>query len=227
MDIRIDRIRIGVTGCYLVRHEGTILIDAGNSNQEKRFFSAFEQLGVRPEEIQLILATHGHADHIGSAAKIAEITGAPIAIHQADQEWLEKGILEVPPGVTRWGRIMRSMFMFGAAESFFRFQPAAAGVVFGDEDFALNDFGIPGKVIATPGHSPGSVSVLLDNMDAFVGDQAMNGLPFRTKPGLPILAEDIEEVKESWRKMLKMKLKTIYPGHGKPFPAEVMREAIL
>ena len=224
MDIRIDRIRIGVTGCYLVRHEGTILIDAGNSNQENRLLGAFERLGVRPEEIQLILATHGHADHVGSAAKLAEITGAPIAIHQADQEWLEKGILGTPPSVTRWGRMMASMF--GTAESFFRFQPAAAGVVFGDEDFYLADFGIPGKVIATPGHSPGSVSVLLDNMDAFVGDQAMNGLPFRTRPGLPILAEDIEAVKESWRKMLKEELRTIYPGHGKPFPAEGMRKAI-
>jgi len=225
MDIRIDRIRIGVTSCYLVRHEGTILIDVGNSKQEKRFVAAFEQLGVRPEEIQLILATHGHADHIGSAAKLAEITGAPIGIHQADQEWLEKGILEVPPSVTTWGRIMATMF--GPAESFFRFQPAAAGVVFGDEDFSLNDFGIPGKVVATPGHSPGSVSIVLDTMDAFVGDQAMNGLPFRLKPGLPILAEDIEVVKESWRKMLKMDLKTIYPGHGKPFPAEVMKREIL
>jgi glyoxylase-like metal-dependent hydrolase (beta-lactamase superfamily II) len=50
----------------------------------------------------------------------------------------------------------------------------------------------------------------------------MNGLPFRLRPGLPILADDIEEVKESWHKMLKMGLKTIYPGHGKPFPASAM-----
>ncbi len=103
MEIKIDRIVIGVTSCYLVRHEGTILIDAAHSKGERRFASSFERLGVRPDEIQLILATHGHADHIGSAKALRAITGASIAIHEADREWLEKGIIEAPPGVSRWG----------------------------------------------------------------------------------------------------------------------------
>jgi glyoxylase-like metal-dependent hydrolase (beta-lactamase superfamily II) len=224
MEIKIDRIVIGVTSCYLVRHEGAILIDAGNSNQERKFERALDRLGVRPDEIQLILATHGHADHIGSAEALHDITGAPIAIHEADREWLETGTIEAPPGVSRWGRVMASGFIY--AEKFFRFQPVAADIVFDDSPFSLEEFGIPGKVFPTPGHSPGSVSVVLETNDAFVGDQAMNGLPFRLRPGLPILADDIEKVKDSWRKMLKMDLKNIYPGHGKPFPAEVMRKAI-
>ncbi|MGB3715539.1 MAG: MBL fold metallo-hydrolase [Candidatus Promineifilaceae bacterium] len=225
MKIKIDRIILGITSCYLVRHEGAILIDAGNSNQEKKFERVMDRLGVRPDEIQLILATHGHMDHIGSAAQIREITGAPIAIHQADRDWLETGTIEMPPGVSRWGRMMASMFR--PALSFFRFQPVAADIVFGDDEFSLEEFGIPGKVFPTPGHSPGSVSVVLETNDAFVGDQAMNGLPFRLRPGLPILADDIQMVKASWRKILKMDLKNIYPGHGKPFPAEVMRKAVL
>jgi glyoxylase-like metal-dependent hydrolase (beta-lactamase superfamily II) len=225
MEIKIDRIVAGVTSCYLVRHEGAILIDAGNSNQEKKFERAMDRLGVRSDEIRLILATHGHADHIGSAKALRDITGAPIAIHEADREWLEKGIIEAPPGASRWGRVMASGFLY--AESFFRFQPVEADIIFEDDEFSLEEFGIAGNVFHTPGHSPGSVSVVLETNDAFVGDQAMNGLPFRFRPGLPILADDIEEVKESWRKMLKMELKNIYPGHGKPFPAEVMRKAIL
>jgi glyoxylase-like metal-dependent hydrolase (beta-lactamase superfamily II) len=225
MEIKIDRIVIGVTSCYLVRHEGAILIDAAHSNQERKFEKAMDRLGVRPDEIRLILATHGHADHIGSAKALRDITGAPIAIHKADRDWLEKGIIEAPPGVSRWGRVMASGFPY--AKKFFRFQPVAADIIFGDDEFSLEEFGIPGVVFPTPGHSPGSVSVVLETNDAFVGDQAMSGLPFRLKPGLPILADDIEEVKESWRKMLKMDLKNIYPGHGKPFPADVMRKAVL
>jgi hydroxyacylglutathione hydrolase len=224
MEIIIDRVVIGVTSCYLVRHEGAILIDAGNSNKEGKFEKAFNRLGVRPDEIQLILATHGHADHIGSAKALRDLTGAQIAIHQGDKDWLEKGIIEAPPGASRWGRVMASGFPY--AKKFFRFQPVAADIIFGDDEFSLEEFGIAGKVFPTPGHSPGSVSVVLETKDAFVGDQAMNGLPFRLKPGLPILADDIEMVKASWRKMLKMDLKTIFPGHGKPFPAEVMRKAV-
>jgi len=225
MELRIDRFVIGVTNCFIVRHEGTILIDAGNANQETKFLKVLNRLGIQPEEIQLILATHGHADHIGSAKALQDITGAQIAIHQADKDWLEQGIIVVPPGVSPWGRIMRSMF--GPAENFFKFEPVDVDIVFGNDEFSLNDFGIPGKVIPTPGHSPGSISVVLETNDAFVGDLAMNGLPFRLSPGLPILADDIEEVKESWRKILKLDLKTIFPGHGKPFPADVMRKAAL
>jgi glyoxylase-like metal-dependent hydrolase (beta-lactamase superfamily II) len=54
-------------------------------------------------------------------------------------------------------------------------------------------------VIHTPGHSSGSVSVLLETGDVFVGDLAMNGLPLRLGPGLPIFAEDLQKVKESWK----------------------------
>jgi hydroxyacylglutathione hydrolase len=222
MEVKINRITLGIANCYLLRHEGTILIDAGLANQETKFQRELNRLGVPASDIQLILATHGHADHIGSAAKIAEFTGAPIAIHQAERDWLEKGILKPPPGVTVWGRILASFS--GLAKTLMRFQPAPVGVVFSDEEFSLAEFGIPGKVLPTPGHSPGSVTVLLDNSDAFVGDLAMNSLPLRLSPGLPILADDIQQVKDSWRRLFQGELGTIYPGHGKPFPAQVMRE---
>ena len=90
----------------------------------------------------------------------------------------------------------------------------------GDEDISLLDYGIPGKVVYTPGHSWGSVSVLLKSGDAFVGDLAMNMPPMRLKPGLALFGDDIQVVKQSWRKLLDMGAKTVYPAHGKPFPIE-------
>jgi glyoxylase-like metal-dependent hydrolase (beta-lactamase superfamily II) len=225
LEIKIDRIVLGITSCYLVRHEGIILIDAGNSNQESKFERVMERLGVQPDEIQLILATHGHMDHIGSAAKIRDLTGAPIAIHQADHELMEHGIIVPPPGVTSWGRLMA--ILLKPAIPLFRFQPCVAEIVIGDDGLSLADYGIPGQVFHTPGHTPGSVSLLLETGDAFVGDQAMNGLPFRLGAGLPSLAEDIEQVKASWRMFLENDVRMIDPGHGKPFPADVMRKELL
>ena len=223
MDAKTDRIRLGVTSCYLVRHEGTILIDTGHGGQEKRFAKQLDRLGVQPNEIKLILITHGHFDHIGSAAKIAEMTGAPLAIHRADKVRLEEGILVAPAGVTPWGKVMGGLLRL--TKSLFPIHSAPVDIVLGDEDYSLEEFGIPAKVTPTPGHTPGSVSVLLENMDALVGDMAMNGPPFRLGPGLPALAEDIERLKDSWRKLLPLGLKTIYPGHGQPFPVDVMEKA--
>jgi glyoxylase-like metal-dependent hydrolase (beta-lactamase superfamily II) len=95
-------------------------------------------------------------------------------------------------------------------------------IILGEEAFSLAEFGIAGKVISTPGHSPGSVSVVLDTGDAFVGDLAMNAFPMCLRPSLPIFAEDMQKVKESWKLIFDCGVKTIYPAHGNPFSAEMM-----
>lgn len=97
-------------------------------------------------------------------------------------------------------------------------------LILGDEEFSLGEFGIAGKVIPTPGHSPGSVSILLETGDAFVGDLAMNAFPLRLSPGLPIFAEDLQKVKNSWKLLLDYGAKMIYPAHGSPFTAEKMQD---
>ncbi len=99
-------------------------------------------------------------------------------------------------------------------------------IVLRDEDFSLAPFGIPGKVVYTPGHTMGSVSILLETGDAFVGDLAMNGLPFGLSPGLPVFAEDIKKVKESCKLLLDKGAKAFYPGHGKPFSANLLLRAL-
>lgn len=53
---------------------------------------------------------------------------------------------------------------------------------------------------------------------------AQNSLPFCLKPSLPIYAEDIDKVKESWHVLIAEGAKTIYPGHGKPFPIDAIVE---
>ena len=99
-------------------------------------------------------------------------------------------------------------------------------MVLGDEEVSLKEYGIPGKAIYTPGHSSGSISVLLETGDAFVGDLAMNRFPLRLTPGLTIFAEDWQKVKESWQLLLEQGAKTIYPAHGQPFSAAIMRDAL-
>jgi glyoxylase-like metal-dependent hydrolase (beta-lactamase superfamily II) len=99
-------------------------------------------------------------------------------------------------------------------------------VVLGDEERSLDRYGIPGKVIHTPGHSSGSVSIVLEKGEVFVGDLAMNKFPLRLSPGLPIFAEDLARLKASWQLLLDHGAKTVYPAHGEPFPADVIRRAL-
>jgi glyoxylase-like metal-dependent hydrolase (beta-lactamase superfamily II) len=55
------------------------------------------------------------------------------------------------------------------------------------QDYSLANMGIPGRVIHTPGHTAGSVSLLLDTGEVFAGDMAMNAWFLRSTPGLPVL----------------------------------------
>ncbi len=210
--------------CYLIRGQGTILIDAGGPGKAKGFVKVLDRLAVQPEEIQLMVITHGHYDHIGSAREIKEITGAKIAMHQTEKDWLEKSRKVLPPGVTAWGRILMAISAVRIASVHI---PATdVDVVLGDEALSLSEWGIPGKVFYTPGHTMGSVSVLLETGEAIVGDLAMNGLPMRFGMGLPSAAEDMQRVKESWKLLLGEGAETVYPGHGKPFPAEIIRREL-
>jgi glyoxylase-like metal-dependent hydrolase (beta-lactamase superfamily II) len=216
---------MGPANGYVVQGEGAIMIDGGTPGQVDGLLAGLERASVRPEEIQLMVVTHGHWDHIGSAKQIKEATGARIAMHRLEKEYLEESVEPPPPpGVTTWGRVL--VKLVGMSASSAEIPTADVDIELGEEALSLAEYGIPGRVIHTPGHTPGSVSVLLETGDAFVGDLAMNGFPLRLSPGLPIFAEDLEQVKESWRSLLGAGAKTVYPGHGKPFSADAVRKAL-
>jgi glyoxylase-like metal-dependent hydrolase (beta-lactamase superfamily II) len=99
--------------------------------------------------------------------------------------------------------------------------------VISDEGLSLSEYGIGGQIVYTPGHTTGSLSIVLDSGEAFVGDLAMNKFPLRHSPGLPTLADDIEIVKISWRYLLNLGVHTVYPGHGEPFPIGVIQKALI
>jgi glyoxylase-like metal-dependent hydrolase (beta-lactamase superfamily II) len=224
MGLSIYPIHMGLDTVYAIRGESVILIDGGDPHKVETFKKGVENASIRPEEIQLIVLTHGHWDHIGSTKDIKELTGAKVLMHQKDMHFLEETSPSQPPGLTTWGKISTGLVKL--ISPFIHISKFEVDMVTGDDEISLSEYSIPGKVVPTPGHSWGSVSVLLDSGEGFVGDLAKNRIPIRLSPGLPIYGDDIQVVKESWRKLLDMGIKTVYPAHGKPFPAEVMRKAV-
>jgi hydroxyacylglutathione hydrolase len=224
MAVDIIPIALGFDQCYVLRGDGVIAVDAGAPKKGKTFVRGLERASVRPEDVQLIVLTHGHWDHVGSAREFKSITGAKLALHEREVSWLEQSLTPLSPGVTLWGRTFSSLHKLFMP--FISVPAARVDLPLGDEGLSLNDYGIPGRILHTPGHTLGSVSILLDTGEAFVGDLAMNRFPLRVTPGLPIFAEDPEAVIQSWRSLLEQGATTVYPAHGRPFPADVIRKAI-
>ena len=225
MNIAITTVPLGFCQCYILRGKGVVVIDAGAPNKGDKLLRALKSDALRPEDLKLVILTHGHWDHIGSAAEIKAATGAKIAMHKAEVAWLQNSLKPLSPGVTVWGKILAAMhrpFM-----PLIEVPATRVDIVLDEEPFPLWDYGIPGQIIHTPGHSPGSVSLLLESGEAFVGDLAMNRLPLRLSPGLPVFADNPSAVIRSWRILLDHGAEIIYPAHGNPFPSSIIAKRLL
>jgi len=222
----VHRVPLGVDCCYLlVADDGrAVLVDAGWARQAGRFARRLRAIGVDPSQIGLILITHCHWDHVGSARAIRDLTGAKVAVHAAERDRLERGVVPMPPGVTPWGRAFRPFVQ--AMSLLYPVSPCPVDITVEDRGLDLTPFGLAGRALHTPGHSPGSLTVLLDDGRAFVGDLAMSGPPVRLHPGLPMFAEQPERLAASWLLLLGAGARTVHPAHGPAFPAEVLRPAV-
>ncbi len=210
----VINIRLGSSHAYLVKgNAGYLLIDAGNSNMKNRFVSRIKLRNIEPEDIKLIVVTHAHHDHVGSLSEIKELTKAQVIIHSSEVKYLKQG-RSIPVNIIHpLGKIFA--FIFKRIGTLISFDPVEPDIEIKDE-FDLRPFGFKAKIVPTPGHTAGSVSVIFADGTAFVGDTCFNIFPF-TKSVFPTFANDVHLLLESWDKLLTYKLKRIYPGHGRPF----------
>lgn len=224
MPVNIYTKRVGINRCYVIKADGYIMVDTGPPQSGQAIENWLRAICINPQDIQLIVLTHGHADHVGSAPRIKKFTNARIALHKNDKEIFENGQVVWPSAVTTWGHVVS--YIVKPLAPIFQFSGSKVDLVIGDEGLSLVEFGIPGRIIHTPGHTPGSVSVLLETGDAFVGCMTHNNPPFRLKPGLPIFAEDLSQLKESWRILLDGGARMIHPGHGNSFSSREILKSL-
>jgi len=213
-------IRIPTRGVnsYLIRGKKSILVDTGYPGSGRTIMAKLILKGIDPGEISLILITHGHNDHFGSAAELKKRLGVPVAVHSMDAESLRKGTNPPIHATSTTGRILQFMLSQTGTSKIPTLEPD----ILIEGEMSLEKYGVEGVVIPTPGHTPGSVSVLLSSGEALVGDLIM-GLGLWTRiPSYPIFADDLKQVWSSIRSIMERSPKTVYAGHGGPFSPEAI-----
>ncbi len=220
MDIK--KIVLGFTNSYLLKGEhGYVMIDAGIMNQGRNFLRGLKYHNIDAQQIQLIIITHAHFDHVGSLAVIKDLCSqCPVLIHPYEAPRIARPIVAIPPGINLQGKIVSSLGMIG--RPLLKYAPVQPEILFEDE-FTLDEYGIDGRVIHTPGHTAGSLSILLADGRAIVGDLAFS---FGRSGPLPPFAEDPQQIYTSWQQLLATGAKIIYPAHGYPFPATRLQESL-
>ena len=213
MKLQIHNISMGMVQAYLIESQtGLLLIDAGLPGYEQRVLRIMEALGR--DDLQLIFITHAHFDHYGSAAALRRLTGAPIAIHQADGEAMARG--ETRLGSVRGrGKMVRALLPL--FEAILRPEPTTADYLFSDGD-DLRAFGLEALVLHTPGHTAGSSCLLAGGRLAFVGDLLSGTGRLHAQR---FFASDWPLIDDSLARLRAARPEWIYAGHGRsPLPGE-------
>jgi glyoxylase-like metal-dependent hydrolase (beta-lactamase superfamily II) len=216
----ITRIPLGRANTYVVAHGGqAILIDAGIKKKEKKIIDALWRMHLSPDDIQLIVLTHTHYDHCGSLKALKDITGAKILVHEAEVGCLEQGYCEFPKGTMWFSKIFSSVGR-ALAKKLGEYAPVSPDITI-SERFALNGYGIDGYILPTPGHTAGSISVVIEDRHAIVGDTLFNIFKHSV---FPPYADDQEALLKSWGELLAIGCEYFYPGHGRPFTKDIFKK---
>lgn|SRR4030042_701140 len=189
----IKRLVVGSlsANCFIAGKESTgegIVIDPGGNGDE--IYRAIKETGL---DIKIIILTHGHSDHIAALYDIQDKTGAEVAIHLEDTDFLEG----------------HGSFSSQFGISYKTPHPPDRLLREGD---IIDISGMSLKVIHTPGHTPGSICLLAE-YGVFTGDTIFRrGIGTTLMPGSsrPQLLDSIR------KKLMVLPDDTIiYPGHGR------------
>ena len=183
----IQLLKYGNTNCYYIAgRNSSLLIDTDWAGTLQAFYKKIKELDIK--SIDYLLITHYHPDHMGIAQDIIDM-GTQLLLLDIQKEYIH------------------SSDMIFQKDKNIQFKPInTEPVIISCEQSRkfLKDLGIDGEIIYTPGHSDNSISIILDNGSAFVGDlYDLNSVS---------LFND-EKINNSWNKILSYNISKIYYGH--------------
>ena len=188
----VERLTYGNTHTFLLQGPtSSILVDTGYAGTLQAFYKAIKAQEIKVSDISYVMCTHYHPDHCGLVSDLME-QGVSLILMASQVE-----------------HVHFSDTIF-AREPHLQYKPIdenkAKVITFEESRSFLKSLGISGSIIATPSHSPDSVSVILDDGTAIVGD--LEPLPY-----LDAYSDNVA-LKADWDQVLSYKPKRILYAHA-------------
>ncbi len=193
------------SNCYVVTTRDRLtLIDPGLPRNSRKIIAYIKDtLGRPPTDIGTIILTHYYMDHTGSAQELKTISGAVVAIHEADARYVAgKQLRPAPEGI---------LILQSTIGAFYKPRPVHPDILLHDGD-TVADL----TCIHTPGHTAGSICLYDPRSKIlFAGDTIRyNGLKLEGPP--PQFTLDMEAARNSVKKISRLDFTALLPGHGVP-----------
>jgi len=213
----IHQIKLRLSNAYLILGEFPVLVDTGAPGDAATICKFFSERSLDLANLRLIVHTHVHSDHIGSTFELTRNHHIPVTFHRADQRLADRGNNHRLQGIGLRGKMMCPLF----SNAKFASVPAD---FFAEDGMRLDEYGISARVLHTPGHTAGSLSVIMDDGDAIIGDVMMGGYMggqfLATRPNWHYFAEDFQTNQRSLDRLLAETSGQLYVGHGGPLYQE-------
>lgn len=190
------------THYYLIdTGHGKLMVDTGWAGTLPALKSQLKRYDIDLAQIRFVMITHHHPDHAGLTQEIKQASQARLIILEKQIPFLENLIT-----------------FYGENGIYEPIRVEASDLVLKSSNrAALKQIGVQGEIIETPGHSDDSVSLVLDSGIAFIGD--LHPPDF--------VQEDAREATcQSWKKLLGLNVKTVYPAHGIPYQMDDVRKSL-
>jgi glyoxylase-like metal-dependent hydrolase (beta-lactamase superfamily II) len=190
---------------YVILGEETMLVDTSLPGRGKKILEELERIHVKASDIKHILLTHHDGDHIGNAAMLEKATGATVWASAEDIPYIYGQ--KSRPGIKKY----ISMIM--------RITPPVKTQAY-PADNRIGEV----QVIATPGHTPGHVCLLYQDV-LFAGDlvATSNG---QIKPSPAMMTWDMPMLMQSIKKVAPLAFRWVCPAHGMPVERGDMLEKL-
>ena len=200
------------TNVFVLMGEKPILVDTGWGSGTGTVLKGLAEIGLKPTDLALIVCTHGHGDHAGGAAKLRELSGAKVVLGAGDVEMTESGHNRKPLHATLLGTLLKPITM--------RPFPAFTPDIAADGEIDLAPYGVEGRIVPTPGHTPGSLSVVLADGDAIVGDLVRGSLFAPHSPRRHYYHDDCAAAESHLQSLVDGGTTRLFVGHGGPLDAK-------
>src|SRR5262245_21202879 len=206
----IHRIDLGASSAYLIVDDaGLALVDTGLPGSGKKILALIGALGRRPEEITRIILTHQHPDHIGGAADVVAASGAEVWAHPLDTPAIEgTGKRDAPKGPLG---LLFSMLIIPRLRPVKVTRPLSDGETL---PVLASEGGL--RVVATPGHTLGHISLYLASRKLLFAGDALRHSSEKIVPSPAMFNRDQAQALRTFADLTRLEIEASLPGHGAP-----------